>query len=73
MLFDVWFLGFPVAATICLAVVAIREGNMKFWTCAFSFFAYDVFYLAGGREVLLYITCGLMMAHAWVGSGAPAP
>ncbi len=69
MLFDVVFLGFPIAIAVCLVVVALREGEMKFWSCAFSFIAYSVFYLAGGREVLLYICCGLLMAHSWCSAG----
>ena len=69
MLFDLWFLGLPVAAAICLVNLALRDGEMKYWTCAFSFVAYSAFYMAGGREVLLYICCGLLMAHSWVSVG----
>ena len=66
MLFDVWFLGFPIAAAICLINLAVKDGDMKFWKCAFSFVAYIAFYLAGGREVILYITCGLLLGHSWI-------
>jgi hypothetical protein len=66
MLFDLFFLGLPIGAALSLANLALRDGNMKYWQCCFSFFAYIVFYLAGGREVLLYICCGMMIAHAWM-------
>lgn len=69
MLFDIFFLGLPFAAAVCLINLALREGDMKLWSCAFSFTSYIVFYLAGGRDVLLYITCGLILGHAWVGAG----
>ena len=66
MLFDIFFLGFPLFAAVCLAIVAIREGSPKFWHCAFSFLAYCAFYLAGGRDVLLYIVSGMCIGGAWL-------
>ena len=69
MLFDIWFLGLPIAAAICLTNLAVKDGDMKLWKCAFSFVAYIAFYLAGGRDVILYITCGMLMAHSWTNSG----
>jgi hypothetical protein len=69
MLFDVWFLGFPIACAICLINLAVKDGDMKFWKCAFSFVAYIAFYLAGGRDVILYITCGLLMGGSWISAG----
>ena len=69
MLFDVWFLGFPIAAALCLTNLALRDGEMKYWKCAFSFTAYIAFYLAGGREVILYIFCGLLGAHSIINAG----
>lgn len=69
MLFDLWFLGLPIGATIALINLAIKEGDMKFWKCGLSFTAYIAFYLAGGREVILYITCGLILSHGWVAAG----
>ena len=65
MLFDLWFLGFPLVASLCLMIVAVREGIPKFWHCAFSLLAYCVFYLAGGRDVLLYIVSGMCIAGGW--------
>jgi hypothetical protein len=70
MLFDIWFLGFPLACAICLINLALKDGDIKYWRCAISFTAYITFYLAGGRDVILYITCGMLLAHAWVGTGA---
>jgi hypothetical protein len=53
---------------MCLVNLALKEGDMKLWRCAFSFFAYSLFYLAGGREVILYICCGMLLGHSWLGS-----
>jgi hypothetical protein len=72
MLFDVFFLGLPLAAAACLINIALKDGNRNAWTCAFSFIAYSVFYLAGGREVLLYICCYMLAGHSWVSVGGPA-
>jgi hypothetical protein len=67
MLFDVFFLGLPIVCALCLGIVAAREADMRFWTCSFSFLAYCAFYLAGGREVLLYITSAFVLGGAWLG------
>jgi hypothetical protein len=66
MLFDLWFLGLPLGASICLINLALKEADVKYWKCAFSFVAYIAFYLAGGREVILYIMCGMIAGHAWI-------
>ena len=55
MIFDLAFFGGPFILGICLAAHAVREGDSRFWMAAFSYFAYCAFYLAGGREVLLYL------------------
>jgi hypothetical protein len=70
MLFDVFFLGFPLALALCLGAHAVREADEKFWRPAFFLTAYSVYYLVGGREVLLYLICGAMMASGWLGVGA---
>ncbi|MGH9551535.1 MAG: hypothetical protein ACRD3W_19265 [Terriglobales bacterium] len=67
MLFDVVFFGFPLVLGVCLAAHGIREQSVAFWRPAFCFFAYCAFYLAGGREVLLYITCIMMIGGAYAG------
>jgi hypothetical protein len=67
MLFDVIFFGFPVALSICLGAHAVRESDKRFFLPAFSFFAYCLFYLAGGRDVLLYLTTALIMMGGWAG------
>ncbi|MBK7749628.1 MAG: hypothetical protein IPP57_04340 [Candidatus Obscuribacter sp.] len=69
MLFDVVFLGFPIALALCLAAHAIREADKRFWLPAFSFVAYSLFYLTGGRDVLLYLTCALTMMGGWASCG----
>ncbi len=66
MLFDILFLGFPLFAAVCLSIVAVREASPKFWQCAFSFLAYCAFYLAGGRDVLLYLVAGLFIGGGYL-------
>ncbi len=73
MIFDLFFLGLPLAAAMCLANLALKDGDMKLWRCAFSFVAYSTFYLAGGRDVILYICCGMLISHGWVSAGQVAP
>lgn len=70
MLFDVFFLGLPIITALCLINLALREGDRKCWSCAFSLLAYCAFYLAGGREVLLYICCFMLAGHSWLNVGA---
>lgn len=69
MLFDLVFLGFPIFAAVCLSIVAVREASPKFWHCAFAFLAYSAFYLAGGRDVLLYIVSGMCIGGGWLTLG----
>ncbi len=69
MLFDVFFLGFPLALALCMGAHAVREADVKFWRPAFFLTAYSAFYLVGGREVLLYMICGFMMGAGWANAG----
>jgi len=69
MLYDVVFFIFPLVLGICLGLHAIREQDIQFWRPSFCFMAYCAFYLAGGREVLLYLTVCLMMGGGWVADG----
>ncbi|OPZ88105.1 MAG: hypothetical protein BWY75_01715 [bacterium ADurb.Bin425] len=69
MLFDVLFFGFPLVLCICMGAHAIREADRRFWMPAFSFFSYCLFYLAGGRDVILYLTCCLCMMGGWASFG----
>ena len=71
MLFDVVLFGCPVALSVCLAAHAYRDGDKRFLLPAFSFFAYCLFYLAGGRDVLLYLTTALVMMGGCAFSGCP--
>src|SRR5580658_5485691 len=72
MLFDVLFFGCPLVLGVCLGAHAIREQQTRFWRPSFCFMAYCAFYLFGGREVLLYLTCCLLMGGAWAGCGGEA-
>ena len=69
MLFDVVLFGCPLALCLCLGAHAVRDADKRFWLPAFSFFAYCLFYLAGGRDVLLYLTVLLMMMGGWGSCG----
>jgi hypothetical protein len=73
MLFDVFFFGFPIIFALCLGAHAVREEDARFWRPAFSFFAYCAFYLAGGRDVILYILCGFMIGGSWLSVGGFCP
>ena len=66
MLFDLIFLGLPAACALCVGIVAVREANVRFWTCTFSLLLYCAFYLVGGREVLLYISSAMLVGGGWV-------
>lgn len=57
MLFDLLFLGYPMLIGIVLAGVAIRDEEPKFWPPAICIAAYCLFYVFGGREVILYLAC----------------
>jgi hypothetical protein len=55
MFFDVLFLGLPIGVALCLVGIAMREEEPKYAAPAFCIFAYCIYYLFGGREVLLYL------------------
>jgi hypothetical protein len=67
MVFDVFFFGLPLVLGLCLGAHAIREQETRFWRPSFCFIAYCAFYLFGGREVLLYLVCVMMIGGAWGG------
>jgi hypothetical protein len=56
VLFDVFFLGFPLVLIVLLGGLAIRDEEPKFWPPAICLSVYCVYYFFGGREVLLYLT-----------------
>lgn len=61
MLFDVVFFGLPAALMVCLAAHALRGDDFRFWLPAFATSSYCLFYLVGGKDVLLYLTMALLM------------
>ncbi len=67
MLFDLFFFGFPLILGVCLAALGYREQESRFFRPSFCFLAYCAFYIFGGRTVLLYLTCLLLMGGAWAG------
>ncbi|MCA9801900.1 MAG: hypothetical protein KC777_07945 [Cyanobacteria bacterium HKST-UBA02] len=69
MLFDVVFFGLPLVIAGCLAAHAVREQDPRFWLPSGSTAAYCLFYLFGGREVLLYFSVTLLMAGGLLNSG----
>jgi len=66
MLFDVFFLGLPVMFAIMFGYYAVKEASIHFWRPTFCIVAYAAYYLAGGREVVLYFTTAAMMSFGWV-------
>ncbi len=60
MLFDIVFFALPMILAICLGAHAVRDENPRFWQPTFAIAAYCVFYLIGGREVLLYIATAIV-------------
>jgi hypothetical protein len=67
MLFDVVLFGFPLVLGVCLAIIGYREQQTRFFRPSCCVLAYCAFYMFGGRTVLLYLTCLLMMGGAWAG------
>ena len=56
MLFDVFFIGLPVMFGLMFGYYAIKESSIRFWRPTFCMVAYAAYYMAGGREVILYFT-----------------
>jgi hypothetical protein len=55
MIIDLAFFGMPLVVAVCLAGLAVRHADSRYWPPAFSIFAYCAFYLAGGRDVVFYL------------------
>lgn len=66
MMLDIIFLGLPLVIGICLATIAMREQNAKFWRCSFSFIAYCAFYIVAGREVIAFFLANACVAGGWL-------
>lgn len=69
MLFDVCFFGLPMVVVMCLAAHAVRDSDPRFWLPTISTGCYCLFYLVGGREVILYLSCWLLVAGGLLNSG----
>ena len=69
MLLDVMFFGMPLVISFCLAAHAVRDEEPKFWIPAFSMFSYCIFYIGGGREVMLYLGVSLLAMGGLMNSG----
>ncbi len=59
MLFDLVFFSCPLVLAICLGAHAVRDEDPRFWQPTVSIAAYCLFYLVGGREVILYLLTAL--------------
>jgi hypothetical protein len=55
MFFDVLFLGLPFGVGLCMAGIGYRDEEPKYVMPAICLFAYCIFYLFGGRDVVLYL------------------
>jgi hypothetical protein len=69
MMYDVFFFGMPLVLAVCFGAHAVRDQNASFWRPSFACFAYCAFYLAGGRDVLLYLTVCIMMGGGALSAG----
>ena len=69
MLIDACFFGIPMVIAACLAAHAVRDEAPKFWLPAVSMFSYCMFYLFGGREVILWLLTIMMMGGGVLNSG----
>jgi len=69
MLIDVMFFGIPMVLSGCLAIHAVRDEAPKFWLPAVSMGAYCVFYLFGGRDVILWLLTIMMMGGGVLNNG----
>jgi len=66
MLIDVIFFGIPFIVAVCLGGLAMREGDSRFGFAGFSWMAYCLFYLVGGREVLLFLGAKSLGTGSWL-------
>ena len=69
MFFDLFFFGLPVGAAILLGVTAVQKADNRFWRACFCLVAWSAYYLAGGREVLIYLTLAALMGLGLAGAG----
>ncbi len=69
MLIDVCFFGLPLVISFCLAAHAVRDEQPKFWLPAFSMWAYCLFYLFGGRDVILWLLLIMTLGGGVLNSG----
>ena len=65
MIFDVFFFGCPLVLCVCMVMLGLRERQAQFWRPAICLGAYCIFYLSGGREVILYLMTSLILGGAW--------
>jgi hypothetical protein len=65
MLFDLLFFALPLMLALCLGAHAVRDEAPKFWQPTFALLAYCIFYLIGGREVILYMF-GALLGHGYI-------
>ncbi len=61
-----------MALAFCLAAHAVRGDDLRYWLPAFATGCYCLFYVAGGKDVLLYLTMALMMGGGVLSSGGAA-
>ena len=73
MLFDVVFLGGPIAIAFWIGAYAAREADKQAWRSVIYLGIYCIFYLTAGREVLVYISTLLMMGSGWTSNIVVSP
>jgi hypothetical protein len=66
MLIDLVFFGIPLIIGTCFVGLALRDKDPRFWPPALSILAFCLFYIAGGREVVLYLSASLMVCSMFL-------
>jgi hypothetical protein len=64
LIVDLVFFAIPLTIAVCLALLAMRDEEAKYWPPAISTFAYCAFYMVGGRDVIFYLGGALLQCGA---------
>jgi len=65
LIIDLFFFAIPLTMAVCVALLAMRTEETKYWLPAISTFAYCAFYMAGGRDVIFYLG-GVLIQFGWM-------
>jgi len=65
LIIDLFFFAIPLTIAVCLALLARRTEETKYWLVAITIFAYCAFYMVGGRDVIFYLG-GVLLQCGWL-------